>query len=175
MNLRDEALLMLDKRGAVMETARAVSRVLRAHKIRGAVIGGVAVVLHGHVRTTKDVDVLVQQPLERFRQILESEGFEFNASEREFMHEGVPVHLVPGDMAVPAPREMVELEGVLTISLVDLINLKLTSGMKNLARAQNIADVVGLIRERALTSALAAKLDQSVRGEFKKLVKAVRS
>src|SRR5207253_874843 len=67
MDLRHEALLMLDKRGAVLETARTISRIMRQHHVPGAIIGGVAVVLHGHVRTTKDVDVLVQQPLEQVR------------------------------------------------------------------------------------------------------------
>src|SRR6184192_3328155 len=59
MDVRHEALLMLDKRGAILDTAREVSRVLKQHKVRGAIIGGVAVVLHGHIRTTKDVDVYV--------------------------------------------------------------------------------------------------------------------
>ena len=49
---------MLEKRGAVMETARHVSRILDKAGIEGAVIGGI--VLHGHVRTTKDVDVFVR-------------------------------------------------------------------------------------------------------------------
>jgi len=44
MNLRNEAMLMLEKRGAVMETAVKVSRILKKHDIDGAVIGGVAVV-----------------------------------------------------------------------------------------------------------------------------------
>src|SRR5439155_26150806 len=52
MNLRHEAMLMLDKRGAVLATAVKVSRVMRERGIDGAVIGGVAVVLHGHIRTT---------------------------------------------------------------------------------------------------------------------------
>jgi predicted nucleotidyltransferase len=52
---------MLEKRGAVLETARRVSHLLRDNKINGAIIGGVAVVLHGHVRTTKDVDVFINE------------------------------------------------------------------------------------------------------------------
>ena len=61
MDVRHEALLMLDKRGAILDTAREVSRILKQKKVRGAVIGGVAVVLHGHIRTTKDVDVYVAE------------------------------------------------------------------------------------------------------------------
>jgi len=43
MNLRNEAMLMLEKRGAVMETAVKVSRILKKRDIDGAIIGGVAV------------------------------------------------------------------------------------------------------------------------------------
>ena len=164
---------MLEKRGSVLDAARTVSRLMREKKIDGVVIGGISVVLHGSVRTTKDVDVLVRQPLGDLGRVLEQAGATLNAVNKEFLLNEVPVHLVPEEMAIPAPRETVELEGVLTVGLADLINLKLHSGMKNVARAQDIADVVGLIRERGLTSAFAAKVEKSVRSEFKKLVKAV--
>jgi hypothetical protein len=55
MNLQTEALLMLEHRGAILDTAREVSDLLRQHKIRGAIVGGIAVVLNGHLRTTRDV------------------------------------------------------------------------------------------------------------------------
>jgi hypothetical protein len=166
---------MLEHRGTVLETARKVSRLLKDHNIRGAVIGGIAVFLHGHVRTTRDVDVLVSQPLEDFGKALHGAGATFDAMRKEYMLDGVPVQLVPPELAVPAPREPVELDGVLTISLADLINLKLHSGLKNVARAQDLADVIGLIRQRGLGSDFAGKLDKSLRNEFKKLVKAVKS
>jgi hypothetical protein len=73
-NLRHEAMLMLDKRGAVIETAKVIPRLLRDNQIPGAIIGGVAVVLHGHIRTTRGVDELIQQPLKSIRPIMEREG-----------------------------------------------------------------------------------------------------
>jgi hypothetical protein len=60
-SIREEALLILRGRGAILDTAREVSAVLRAQGIEGGVIGGVAVVLHGHVPTTVDVDVHTPQ------------------------------------------------------------------------------------------------------------------
>ena len=63
-NLRDEALRILDKQGTVLDIAREVSHLMRAAGIPGVVIGGIAVVLHGHVRTTKDIDIFVPPPLE---------------------------------------------------------------------------------------------------------------
>jgi len=167
-------MLMLDKRGAVLETARTVSRVLREHHIRGAVIGGVAVVLHGHVRTTKDVDVLIQQPLEPLRGVLESEGFEFDSAQGEFRRDAVPVHLVPQDMVTPAPKTFVEIEDITTLRLADLISIKLHSGTRNIARAQDLADVIGLIRQHQLSPSYASQIDPPVRAEFRKLAKAVR-
>ena len=166
---------MLDKRGAVLETAHSISRLLRQGKINGAVIGGIAVVLHGHVRTTRDVDVWVQGPLAEFGNLLEDHGATFDRKHKEFILDGIPVHLVAEEMAVPRPSGTVEIDGILTVSLADLINLKLHSGMKNIARAQDIADVIGLIRQRRLTAAFAGRLHKSLRAEFRKLVKAVRS
>ena len=165
---------MLENRGTVLDTARKVSRLIKLHNINGAVIGGIAVFLHGHIRTTRDVDVLVNQPLVDFGKILSGAGASFDAASKEYTLDGVPVQLVSSDIAVPAPKESVELDGVLTIGLADLINLKLHSGIRNVARAQDLADVIGLIRQRGLTSAFAAKLDKRVRSEFKKLVKAVQ-
>ena len=166
---------MLDKRGAVMETARTISRLLRENHIRGAIIGGVAVVLHGYVRTTKDVDVLVQQPLEDLRAVLEREGLRFDASRREFSNEGVPVHLVPQEMVRPEPKHFVELEEITTLRLADLISTKLHTGTKSVTRAQDIADVIGLIRHHKLTATFASQIDRPMRVEFRKLLKAVQS
>ena len=42
-----------------LETIRAALRWLRSEKVPGVVIGGVAVVLHGYARFTRDLDVLV--------------------------------------------------------------------------------------------------------------------
>jgi hypothetical protein len=42
-----------------LETIRAALRWLRSEKVPGVVIGGVAVVLHGYPRFTRDLDVLV--------------------------------------------------------------------------------------------------------------------
>lgn len=148
--------------------------ILRENDVPGAVIGGVAVVLHGYVRTTKDVDVFVQQPLRTFKPILESAGAKFDRANRQFLLDDVPVHLVDEEMIQPPPKQTVLIEEIETVSLPDLINMKLRSGTKNLARAQDIADVVGLIRERKLTNTFAARIDKSLRAEFRKLVAAVR-
>lgn len=175
MTLRDEALLMLDKRGAVLETARRVSSLLSQHKISGAIIGGVSVVLHGHIRTTRDVDVWIEGPLSSFRPAIESIGGTFDADRKEFLLDSVPIHLVDENMVQPQPRQVVEIEEITTISLPDLLNLKLKSGLARISRAQDLADVIGLIKCHNLTGSYAGQIDKPLRPEFRKLVKAVAS
>jgi len=174
MNLRNEAMLMLEKRGAVMETAVKVSRILKKWHIDGAIIGGVAVVLHGHIRTTKDVDVVVRGPLEDCKTAFENAGMSFDAKNREFDFDGVPVQLVGKDVLDIPEARFTEIDGVTTLRLADLISIKLKSGLASRVRAQDIADVIGLIRAHHLGSSFAMKLDRAVRKEFKKLVEAVR-
>ncbi|MGZ3381135.1 MAG: hypothetical protein ACXVBB_12865, partial [Isosphaeraceae bacterium] len=67
---------------------------MRQSGIPGVVIGGIAVVLHGHVRTTRDIDVFVEQSLQPFVELLVANGFALDSQKEEFVREGVPVHLV---------------------------------------------------------------------------------
>jgi hypothetical protein len=173
--LRDEALLMLEGRGAVLETARDISRILRENEVAGAVIGGVSVTLHGHVRATSDVDVLVPEPLASFAGHLRSAGYEFDSVKREFIREGVPVHLISPSLAVPAPRNFTVIDNVRTVSLADLINLKLRSGSSSVLRSQDLADVVALIRANDLDGRFVSRISKPLRAEFRRLLAAVRS
>lgn len=175
ISLRDEALRMLQREGAILDTAREVTRILREAGRPGVVIGGVAVLLHGHVRTTVDVDVLVDPPLEIIADLLVAHGFEHEARSREFLWHGVPVHLVRPDQTGVAPTGGKEVEGILIADLAPLIEMKLRSGTKHLVRLQDLADVVGLIRARGLTSAFASQIAKELRPEFRKLVRAVRA
>ena len=174
INVREEALLMLDNRGAILETAREISLLLEARKLRGAVIGGVAVVLHGHVRTTKDVDVYVAAPKEAHDALVAS-GFRFDKGRSEFNRDGIPVQLVTDQLLDPPPGRFVRLEQITTVSLIDLINIKLRSGLSSIARAQDIADVIGLVKHHQLTGAFASRIDKRFRQDFRKLLKALRS
>ena len=170
VNLDDEALLILDKRGAVLDIAREVSRLMHTAGLPGVVIGGVAVVLHGHVRTTKDIDIFLNPPLQPLADLLTGNGFYFDRVERAFIKQGVPVHLMLPEQVGSAPKEAVEIEGVTTVTPIDLISMKLRSGSTNLLRAQDLADVIGLIRHHRLTSGFARYLDKSLRSPFRKLV-----
>ena len=164
---------MLQGRGAILETAREVSDLLREANIRAAVIGGVAVVLHGHVRTTMDIDLFAPDKLDACGDALTKSGFTFDPTRREFVKNNVPVHLVTTEHVKQPPREFIELEGIRTVALHELINMKLVSGLNDPLRAQDLADVIGLIRHHRLSPTFAAKLEKSVRPEFRKLVRAI--
>lgn len=163
---------MLEGESKLLEIAREVSRELRAAGIGGAIIGGVAVVLHGHVRTTVDVDVFTPD-LERVADLLRQRGFAFDAAARQFVKDEIPVHLVTTDQLGRAPVNLTDLQEIRTVSLADLINMKLRSGTKDPLRAQDLADVIGLIRAHRLGGDFAPQIDKDVRPEFRRLAAAI--
>jgi len=172
--LRTEALGLLDKQSSILDIARELSKLMQKRGITGAVVGGIAVVLHGHVRTTKDIDVFVEGSLESLADLLIASGFSLDAQRKEFVREGVPVHLVTLDQLKEPPRKTVEIEGITTISLEDLIEMKLRSGSANLLRAQDLADAIGLIRHHRLTGEFARHLEKSLRPTYRRLIKEMK-
>jgi hypothetical protein len=173
--LRDEALKLLDGRGAILDAAREISAAMREAGVEGAIVGGVAVVLHGHVRTTVDIDVYSPEPAEKLIALLESLGFSFDPSRREFVRDALVVYIVRPEQVGTPPRVLAEIEGVSVVSLADLIAMKLRSGLSNTTRAQDLADVIGLIRRRDLEGGFASQLPKELRPEFRKLVRAIRA
>jgi hypothetical protein len=172
--LRNEALGLLDKRSAILDLARELSQLMLSAGVPGVVIGGIAVVLHGHVRTTKDIDVFIAGSTESLAQLLMANGFGFDSARREFLREGIPVHLVTLEQLEQEPRKTVEIEGITTVSLEDLIAIKLRSGSSNVLRAQDLADAIGLIRHHRLTGEFARHLDKSLRPTYRRLIKELK-
>ena len=172
--LRAEALGLLSQRSAILDLAREVSRLMRDAGIPGAVIGGIAVVLHGHVRTTMDIDVFAEGPLEPLAERLLASGFDQEPGKKEFVRSGIPVHPVTLEQLKQAPRTMVEIEGITTVSLEDLIEIKLRSGSSNILKAQDLADAIGLIRRHRLDSEFARHLEKSLRPIYRKLLRELR-
>jgi hypothetical protein len=169
----DEALMTLHGAGPVLDIAREISAILRDQRIHGAIVGGVAVGLHNHLRTTVDVDVFVSGDVRQLGSALEARGFSFDAANRQWTKSDVPVHAVTLAQLETAPQRIEEINGILTVSLADLITMKLRSGTRDMLRAQDLADVIGLIRANRLTSAFAPHIESSLRSEFRKLVDAI--
>lgn len=175
ISLVEKGLQLLERRGPILETARELSESMREESIPVVVIGGVAVVLHGHLRTTRDIDVFLDGPLELIARMLLAHGFSLDRSRREFIRDEIPVYLVTLEQLGTPPRRQVEIDGITTVSLEDLITMKLRSGTNHLLRAQDLADVIGLIRQHRLCGEFAEKLDKSVRPAFRKLIKAFKA
>lgn len=130
--------------------------------------------LHGHVRTTIDIDVYSPEPAERLIGVLESLGFSLDRGRKEFVREALIVHVVRPEQVGTPPGPPIEIDGVTTVSLADLISMKLKSGLAKMTRAQNLADVIGLIRRCDLKGGFASRLPEDLRPEFRKLVRAIR-
>src|SRR5687768_5168013 len=94
--LRDEALMMLAGKGAVLEADRELTLILEPSD---AIIGGVAVFLHGHIRTTDNIDLLITSSERKLPQMLN----------------GVPIRAALLAKTASPVSEFVELEGVRTI------------------------------------------------------------
>ena len=170
--IREEALLILHGRGAILEIAREISDLLRAENLAGVIIGGVAVTLHGHVRTTVDVDLYVADTV-RVGEALSRHGFTFDAQAKQFVKNDVPVHLVTISQLKVAPRSVQDIEGIRTVALAVLITLKLPTGTLHVLRAQALVEVICLILVHRLESAFVTQIDKELRREFRKLATAV--
>ncbi len=166
---------MLEGEGAILDVARDISRILREERIRGAIVGGIAVGLHGHVRATTDVDVYVPLPLEPFAEALRRHGYAYDARKKEFRRAGVPVHIVTDDQTGGPPNRLSTIDDITTVSLPDLVNMKLRSGTESVLRSQDLADVIALIRTHRLGGRFAPRIAPKLRAEFRKLVRAVEA
>lgn len=166
-------LAILTGDSPILDVAREVSAIITAAQIEAAVIGGVAVVLHGHIRTTLDVDIYTSQS-ERLAAALEAADFTYDKSTRQFEKHGVPVQLVTPQQAPDPPAQYIDVDDIRTVSLADLITIKLRSGNENVLRAQDLADVIGLIRHHQLRGDFVPKVPKDLRPSLRKLLKAVR-
>jgi hypothetical protein len=155
-----------------MTVARDASRVIREHDLCAAVIGGVAVVLHGHVRTTLDVDIYTADA-EALAAALRDAGFVWDIEHKQFMSNDVPLQLVTEALVPSPPRAFEDVQGIRTVSLADLLNIKLRSGAASILRAQDMADVIALMRTHRLTGAFAPRIDKALRPDFRKLLDAM--
>ena len=153
-----------------------------------AVIGGVAVCLHGYQRNTVDLDLLVRpEDSADVKAALEKAGFCWNAEQVEFHAvDGPAVQLVfagssagrDSGMKLPDPssaKTIVDIEGLPVITLAKLIEIKIACGSGSLRRThKDFADVVELIAANGLGMSFARFVHKSVRSVFRELVKRSR-
>ena len=174
----------------VYESLRDITGRLRELRIPYAVMGGMALVAHGYLRTTEDVDILVTEDgLNVIHESLLGLGyrllFEGSKNLRD-TRTGVRIEFVvaggyPGDgkpkpVAFPNPTEVAaEIDGIRYVRLATLIELKLASGMTNPGRVRDLGDVQELIRVLKLPDDFVNQMNPYVRDKFLDLASAVRN
>jgi Uncharacterised nucleotidyltransferase len=180
----DEGDRYFQRSDSVFQTLRKIAGRLESIGVPYAVAGGMALEAHGFRRLTVDVDILInREGLKTIHERLEGLGYlpPFAGSKnlRDAEH-GVRVEFLiagefPGDgkpkpVAFPDPAKVaVEIRGVRYLSLPSLVELKIASGMTNLGRLKDLADVQELIRAAHLTAEFAAELNPYVREKYLEL------
>lgn len=126
----------------VLDDAERISNELRALGIAHALVGGLAVGLHGHPRATKDVDFIVG-----------ADAFATTAPLLSFREELAPlvqwgkidlIAALPEDPALAAELQPAAPGAIPVIGIEALILMKLRA-----SRPQDIADVAALVRAGA--------------------------
>jgi hypothetical protein len=184
----EEGSLHFDEKSRVHLALRKITGRLSDLGIPYAVVGGMALFMHGFRRFTEDVDLLVNaEGLAAIHKQLDGLGYvpPFAGSKQlRDTEQGVRIEFLvsgqfPGDgkpkpVAFPEPiPASVEVDGIRILSLPSLLELKLASGMSNITRAKDIGDVVELIRILKLPRDTAEKLNPYVREKFFELWDAV--
>lgn len=168
--------MFFQKRHPVHQTTRRLARLLQKAGIPYAIVGGMAVNLHGAERTTKDVDVLLDdEGLARFEHEFVGESFgRVRGRPRRFVDRknGITVDVLrtgrfpgsgkPGPIAFPDPTTVaVTIDNTQVVDLNQLIQLKLAA-----RRYYDFGDVVFLIRVHNLDESFTQKLHPSVRRDY---------
>ena len=178
---------MLEKQ-TLWQAAKECHRILTAAKIPHALVGGVAVCLHGYQRSTIDVDLLIRkEDAPAVREILEEKDYAWQPESAEFRSaDGIAIQFLHAgakagsgsEVALPDPGDshaITEIEGLAVLTLARLIEAKIACGEGNLRRThKDFADVVELIIQNELDSSFARYLHKSLRGTYRTLVRASR-
>lgn len=169
--------MFFERSGPVWDTLCELESHLKSAGIDYVVIGGLALNAHGYPRQTVDVDIVLNKSdFDRFVTELSSGEFKQKPNmTRRFINARTDVSidvLVAGQLAgdtkknkvirFPDPKTAEQHEGIRTISLAKLIELKLVTW-----RFKDWGDVVELIRRNQLTESFASQLDQSVQIAYK--------
>jgi hypothetical protein len=176
-------------KGMLNDALKKLTADLEKNGIDYVVIGAIALNQHGYRRFTEDIYILLtREGLEDFHEKLVGLGYRpaFTGARRKFRTTGenVPVEVItsgeyPGDglakpVQFPNPNEVaVVIDGVKTLSLEKLVELKLSSGISAPDRLKDLADIQELIKLKGLDEVFAEKLDEYVREKYLELGRTV--
>jgi hypothetical protein len=173
--------------GQLRSTLRRLTQRLEAAQIPYALLGGLALAELGYPRLTEDIDLLLTPAsLEQFQQQLVGRGYRpaFSGAAKTFRdtETGVRIEILitgeyPGDglpkpVAFPDPMTpgvAEEIDEIRVVTLEQLIELKLASGLSAPHRLRDLADVQDLIARLSLPLTLADKLNPWVQPAYQDL------
>jgi hypothetical protein len=173
-----------DEKSKVFVALEKITKRLADLGIPYAVVGGMALFKHGLRRFTEDVHILVsRESLNNIHANLVGLGYLPPHSKSKHLRDtelGIKIELLttgdfPGDgkpkpVAFPDPTQVsVEINGTRCVTLEALVELKLASGVSNVNRLRDLADVQDLIRERKLSRAFGESLNPYVQPEYFRL------
>ncbi len=168
--------MFFQKRDPVHQALRRLAKRLEKAGIPYAVMGAMAVNLHGARRTTDDVDILLtSEGLKRFREELCGKWYDpVPGRSRRFVERqsGVRIDILltggrpgfgqPTPLRFPDPEQAsTEIESTWVLTLPQLIELKLAA-----RRHYDFGDVVFLIRVHELDETFLKKLHATVHQDF---------
>ncbi|MGH9834064.1 MAG: hypothetical protein ACREBD_08055 [Blastocatellia bacterium] len=176
-------------KGMINTALRRLVADLNRHGIDYNLIGAAALNRHGYQRFTVDIDVLMSpEGLQKFQDELVGLGYRpaFEGAKKKFRstQENVPIDIIvageyPGD-GKPKPvrfhdpqENFVILDGIKTVNLETLINLKLASGITAPERVKDFGDIQELIKIKDLDESFAEQLNPFVRDKFIELARGV--
>lgn len=164
------------------DTLRQLANDLDDLEISYNLIGAIALNQFGYHRFTVDIDILMTtEGLLKFHDKLVGRGYrpEFDGNTRKFRatKENVPIEVFtageyPGDgkpksVMFPDPAEYwLEIDGIKTITIEKLVELKIASGLTGAGRRKDLADVQELIWVRELDAAFANQIGEYVRSIY---------
>ena len=186
-----EALKFFGGTGMINDALTRLASDLERNNIDYVLVGALALNQHGFQRLTVDIDLLMsRESLARFNDNLVGLGYRpaFDGAKKRFRTtaENIPVDIItsgefPGDgkpkpVAFPDPAAVtVMIDGIKTITLEKLIELKLASGMTAGDRIKDLGDVQEMIKVKSLDSSFAERLDPYVRAKYLELLAGVEA
>lgn len=167
--------MFFEGRGKEHKTMRRLVANLKKAKIPYAIMGAMAVNAHRHERTTKDVDILLNQVgFDEFSRFVPRSYDTIPGRPRRFLdrRHGVTFDVLvtglfpgsgkPGPIAFPEPEEVSE-----TINQMHVVNLPTLIQLKLAARRHyDFGDVAHLIRVHNLDESFLPQLHASVHRDF---------
>jgi hypothetical protein len=168
----------------VHQSALEIARHFEEAGIDYAIAGAVALGVHGFVRATEDVDVLVsREGLAQFKDQWLGRGYvdlrPGGKAVRDTIHNVKIDFLIAGDypgdglpkqVRFPDPASSsIRGKEFRLLSLERLVEIKLASGMTAAHRMQDLADVIQLIKRGRIPKEFVSQLDASVHAKFLEL------